>query len=250
MFDKRITLGEKNRAGGGLKSARVRKAPGGMRLLMLLFLLGWMAACARLPEYARPRFHDPGDAAVRREGFGLRVLTIEDFQADALPAKYSPYDQHINAHSCISIRPAAESKVRITRSVYGGKLFYVGSLPRIRFEAVFVPACSWWNPKVSGNRKAYVLQHEQIHFALTELAARRLTRDAREELQAYLSIHDSYRAVREELGTKLRDMAHAAMESSFAEHTDFDEETSLYHDPRAQQWWLEEVTERLAEEER
>ena len=220
-----------------------------LELVLWIFLSGMLAACAQLPEYARPQFHVPENgAAVSREGFSYRSLTIEDFQAASLPPEYSEHNHHINAHSCISIRPARDSKARITQGVYGQKSFYVGSIPQIRFEAIFVPGCSWWNPEVPEGRKAYVLQHEQIHFALAELAARQLTREAREEMRDYLAINNSYREVQEELKTKLKEMAHAAMASSFEEHTDFDEDTSLYHDPRAQRWWLEEVEARLAEE--
>jgi hypothetical protein len=214
-----------------------------------VFLSGLIVGCAQLPEYARPQFHVPENgAAFSREGFAYRPLTVEDFQAASLPPEYSAYDHHINAHSCISIRPAPDSQARITQGVYGKQSFYVGSIPQVSFEAIFVPGCSWWNPKVPEERKAYVLQHEQIHFALAKLAARQLTREAREEMKDYLAINNSYREVQEELKNKLKDMAQAAMKNSFEEHTDFDEDTSLYHDPRAQQWWLEEVEERLAEE--
>jgi len=221
-----------------------------------LDITGWtvvfalIAGCAQLPEYARPRFHSPDNGStVSGEGFGYRLLTIEDFSAEALPPEYSQYNHHINAHSCISIRPSRESKARITQGVYGNQSFYVGSIPEVTFEAVFVPACSWWNPEVKSRQRAYVLQHEQIHFALAELAARQLNRHAREEMKNFLAVGNSYQEVQEELKTKLKEMAHTAMESSFEEHTDFDEDTSMRHDPRAQRWWLEEVETRLAEED-
>jgi hypothetical protein len=37
--------------------------------------------------------------------------------------------------------------------------------------------CSWWNEKATMDA-AYVLEHEQIHFALTELGARSLSANA------------------------------------------------------------------------
>jgi hypothetical protein len=220
-----------------------------------LGITGWVlwfaliAGCAQLPEYARPRFHTPDNGStVSGEGFGYRPLTVEDFSAESLPPEYSQFNHQINAHSCISIRPSRDSKARITQGIYGNQPFYVGSIPEVTFEAVFVPACSWWNPEVNESRQAYVLQHEQIHFALAELAARQLTRRAREEMKDYLAINNSYQELQEELKNKLKEMAHAAMEASFEEHTDFDEDTSLRHDPRAQRWWLEEVEARLSEE--
>jgi hypothetical protein len=220
------------------------------RQLWGLLLAALIAACARLPEYARPRFHELEGASVSsREGFRYRTLTVADFKAPSLSPPHAAHNHHINAHSCISIRPSETSQARITQGVYGGKTFFVGSLPEVRFEAIFVPACSWWNPDVSENRKAYVLQHEQIHFALSELSARRLTREAREELKDFLAIDATYQAVQDELRAKLEALTREAMEASFEEHTDFDEDTSLYYDPRAQRWWLEEVQVRLAEEQ-
>ena len=53
--------------------------------------------------------------------------------------------------------------------------FYVGTISQLKFKTVFVPECSWWNPNLAKNGENYVLQHDQIHFALTELAARKLT---------------------------------------------------------------------------
>lgn len=219
------------------------------KILLGLVVLGLLAGCLQLPDYARPRFREAVVGEVLdREGFRYRLLAVEDFQAASLPEAYRAHDQHINAHSCISIRPAEDTQALITQGVYGGKMFFVGSLPDVRFEAVFVPACSWWNPEVPAQRRDYVLEHEQIHFALAELAARRLTREAREELKDYLAINETYAAVQEELSNKLKALTRTAMEASFEEHTDFDEETSLFYDPRAQRWWLEEVQERMAEE--
>ena len=222
-----------------------------LKTLLWLTLVGLVMGCVRLPDYARPRFHVPEDGStLSREGFAYRPLTIQDFRATSLPPGYIQYDHHINAHSCITIRPSRGLKVRITQGVYEGRSSYVGSFSQVTFEAIFVPACSWWNPDVAKNRKAYVLQHEQIHFALAELAARKLSREAQEELKDYLAINEGYREVQEELNEKIKAMTRASMEASFAEHTAFDEDTSLYHDPRAQRWWLEEVEARLAKSKR
>jgi hypothetical protein len=219
------------------------------RRVWILLLALLIAGCARLPEYARQHFHKLEEASASSgEGFRYRALTVEDFKAPSLSPPYEEYNHHINAHSCISIRPSETSKVRITQCVYGGKMFFVGSITEVQFEAVFVPACSWWNPEVPGNRRSYVLQHEQIHFALAELAARRLTREAREELKNFLAIDATYQNVQDELREKVDTLTREAMAASFEEHTDFDEDTSLYYDPRAQRWWLEEVEGRLAED--
>jgi hypothetical protein len=58
-----------------------------------------------------------------------------------------------------------------------GQSYFFGRIDHLAFEAVMIPERSWWNPAIQANMTGYVLQHEQIHFALTELAARKLTRD-------------------------------------------------------------------------
>jgi hypothetical protein len=44
----------------------------------------------------------------------------------------------------------------------------------LRFEAIMDPKASWWHEELDSISTAYVLQHEQIHFAIFELKARSL----------------------------------------------------------------------------
>ena len=105
------------------------------RFVFTVMLLGIVIGCAQLPEYARPRFHMPENpTAASREGFTYRPLKVEDFKAPSLPSYFEQFNHHINAHSCISIRPSRESKARITPALYGNRPFYVGSIPEIRFD--------------------------------------------------------------------------------------------------------------------
>jgi hypothetical protein len=248
MFDKRITLEEKNPGKRHLQNYYKPSGPRWAFWLTVLFLVALSAGCFRLPDYARPQFYVPENgAAISRDSFTYRTLTIEDFRARDLPSAYSRHHHRINAHSCISIRPAKGMQAQISTGAYDGHLFFMGRLLQVRFEAVFVPGCSWWRPDIPEEQQAYVLQHEQIHFALAELAARRLTREARKELADYLAVGDSQEAVKEELSDKIQAMARDAMEASFEEHMDFDEETSLTYDPDAQRRWMEEVARRLAQ---
>ncbi len=217
------------------------------RFVLTVMLLVVVIGCAQLPEYARPRFHMPENpAAASREGFTYRPLTVKDFKAPSLPSYFEQFNHHINAHSCISIRPSRESKARITPALYANRPFYVGSIPEIRFEAIFAPSCSWWNPDSPRKIRAYILEHEQIHFALAEIAARQLTIEAREEMKDFIVINATRQEVKDELSQKIKDLARDAMQASFEEHTAFDEDTSGYYNPRAQRWWLEDVKERLA----
>jgi hypothetical protein len=219
-----------------------------LRRTLLLFLLGLTVGCAQLPEHAKPRFLLPEkDSHVSRNGFSYRKLDIEDFKAKSLPEDYRQYNHKIGAQSCISIRPSKNSKIRIVQSSYQGMMFYAGSILQLTFEAIFIPDCSWWNPDIANSRERYVLQHEQIHFALAELAARTMNSNAGAELKNYLAIGNTYREVYEDIMEKLKSMGRETMEMNIEEHTDFDEDTSLFYDPDVQRRWLENIKFRLAE---
>ncbi|HSR11384.1 MAG TPA: hypothetical protein VLS90_08040 [Thermodesulfobacteriota bacterium] len=144
-------------------------------------LLAIVAACAQLPEYARPRTITSNDAEkLIATGFTYRQLTPRDFQAPSYPGEVPQHGENIRAQSTVTIRITGDSKFRITAHRVGERVQYVGGIDRLAFEAVMIPGKSWWNPKVEPARAGYVLQHEQIHFAITELGARKLTSDARE----------------------------------------------------------------------
>jgi len=94
---------------------------------------------------------------------------------------------------------------------------------------------------VAPSAAAYVLQHEQIHFALTELAARRLTRDTVSPAAELLVVQPNPQEVQSELTRQVRDWITAAMTANLKRHAEFDEHTSLFYNPRRQQWWAREV---------
>lgn len=212
-----------------------------------LLFLALCAACARLPEYARPQLYtSEGRAGAGHNSFAYRQLTRADFQATALPEPYVRYNHRIQARSCISIRPADDTVLHVTNGAVSGQTFYLGNVSRITFRAMFNPDCSWWSPDVPTDTTPYVLQHEQIHFGLAELTARRLNREARSGLEQYLAIGKTPQQVQAELVEKVESVCRAAMEQEIEQHTSFDEETSLSYDPKAQQKWFVDITRRLS----
>jgi hypothetical protein len=52
-------------------------------------------------------------------------------------------------------------------------------VPQAAFYAEFDRTCSWWNPRNKSARWRYLLEHEQAHFAIVEVHARRLTAQVR-----------------------------------------------------------------------
>jgi len=170
---------------------------------------------------------------------------MEDFHAYSLVEPMMEHAGKINAHAAIQIRVTADSSLRMTQSHLYGQAYFFGSIERIGFEAVMLPERSWWNPGIPAGLRAYVLQHEQIHFALTEIAARRLTNESREWASQVLAVKPTLQEVRSELARQIQDKINATMEESLKRQSEFDEDTSLFYNPRRQQWWYWTVEDEL-----
>lgn len=211
-------------------------------LISLLFL----PSCAQLPDYARPQFYThPETENAGASGFRYRNLTIEDFEAKSLPPDYQQYHTSINARSCLSVRPSRTTNAQISTVSYYGNLLYVGNFTDVSFEALFIPSCSWWNQNVSQEKIDYVLQHEQIHFAISELTARKVTRELNIKMKDYTAVGGTHAEVKEELMKVLLDSAHEMLESDLEIHTDFDEDTSMFYDQDEQNQWFNQIGKQL-----
>lgn len=225
------------------------KGKGSLIANVIVILLLSITSCARLPDFAKPHFNLQVTEESNDFGaFGYRILTKADFKASSLPEDYIQYSNRINARSCLGLRSSKQTHMQISTSSYSGINFYVGSIEEVAYEAVFRPSCSWWNPNLSQKRKPYVLEHEQIHFALLELAARELSRTSMQELASFIALGDSVDEVKEQLVKKVHILGQKVIQVNLEDQTRFDEETSLYYDPAAQKRWYAEVMRRLEEE--
>ena len=221
-----------------------------LRYVVLSLSLTWVSACAQLPDYAKPRTMQIDEIhKVIPTGFTYRQLTPEDFRATSLPENLSAHAEGINAQAATQIRVTADSNFSITRRPFLDRIDYSGSINHIAFEAVMIPNNSWWNPKIKAAIKGYVLQHEQIHFALTELAARKLTSDARKWSSNLLIIKQTPQEVHAEIVRQIKDMINSAMKANQKRHLKFDKDTSLFYNPSWQVWWLETVKKELRQTE-
>jgi hypothetical protein len=221
-----------------------------LRYAALSLSLISVIACVRLPEYAKP--HKIRIDEIHKSiptGFTYRQLTPKDFRAPSLPENLSTHRESLNAQSAITIRMTADSNITITRFSLWDQINYSGSINHLAFEAIMIPDNSWWNPKIKGAMTDYVLQHEQIHFALTELAARKLTSDARKWASNIYVIKQSPQEVYSEIIQQIKSMIDSAMETNKKRHLKFDEDTSLFYNPSWQAWWLKRVEKELKQTE-
>ena len=131
---------------------------------------GAQAPASRIPEFARPGLLAYDDASAG-DWIRYRELTRDDFRASEPPDPLGHGAGQIGAATCASIRARPDARISVQRSDEGVVVVPEGLV----FEAFLDRDCSWWNDANTALPPGYVLEHEQIHFALFELEARSLT---------------------------------------------------------------------------
>lgn len=213
--------------------------------LVVVFFFLLFGGCSVLPEYGQPYINQ--GVALPLHVVPYRDLTIADFQAKNVPDRIKDHAKKLNAHTAVSIRPIPGTKYTITTAHIHNKQIYYGRVENLAFEAVMIPEHSWWNPRMAKKRESYVLQHEQIHFALMEVAARRLTQKAAEESELLNVYEASFDAAKQKLSAIYTSWLEESREKVLKEHTSFDEDTSMIYAPRTQQRWYDRVTADLVQ---
>jgi len=214
------------------------------RLLLLLAL----GACSRLPDFAAPKRIDSGSAEGTESDDLIRYRKLEraDFKRVGAPGQTKHGKYELGALTCGSISTSPDTQLElVTTKEPGGQVTYTGTLKVLRFRALMDRKCSWWNP--TNKEHDYTLQHEQIHFALHEIEARRLNRKAADLVKTTKIEGDDKEAVVERLNDLIKDLLDEHIEIALERNHDFDSETSLGHDPKKQAAWWNTVQRELAE---
>jgi hypothetical protein len=118
---------------------------------------------------------------------------------------------------------------------------------KLGFVALMDRRCSWWNDKLAARAPGYVLEHEQIHFALYELGARKLNASVEEIKRDMKAEGTSQDEVQAHAQRALNEALTKATEDLLERNRDFDQDTSLGYRPDRQRAWLRKVLEELAE---
>lgn len=210
-----------------------------MRIVLLAIALT-LAACADLPDYARPQVSaaDPR-AAGPIDSIRYRPLTRDDFRAKTPPRNIGEHAARMGAYTCGHV--VAEDPIAIRIEPEGR-----GFVARARDLVVYAEmdrSCSWWNDQIQDAQPAeYLLQHEQIHFAIFELVARDMQARGRSLEARGATIEAAHAAFQRELEKLQRELADALL----ARNTAFDRETSGVFQPERQQRWYDRVRAELA----
>src|SRR5690606_3575072 len=212
-----------------------------------LGLVGVVIGCSSLPEFAAPRGRvtEPNEIA-NGDLIRYRALTRADFQASAPPAEAAAHAKKLGALTCAYIATTPNTAYEIRETVRGSQRTFEVRFSSLGFLAHMDRGCSWWNSDNRADDEAYVLQHEQIHFGLAEVEARRRNRQARELLASWSERTDSADEAKRLVEAKLEALVNEAMADLLDVSEDFDEDTSAKHAPTKQDAWERQVNEELA----
>ncbi|HEY6557640.1 MAG TPA: hypothetical protein VI072_10220 [Polyangiaceae bacterium] len=214
--------------------------------------LSWLGAalaigCSKLPDSAAPsgELIDPSEAALE-DGIRYRALTRADFKGEKPPGPFAQVADRVGAATCGQVLTTPDMRMLIHwEKSADGDASYRLRAKRLRFQALMDRQCSWWNDKVAAFAPAYVLEHEQIHFALYELGARRLNEKAAGIMRDMESEGSTREQVEKHAEEVLTEALQEAVEDIVDRNREFDEDTSLGYKPTRQKAWLERVNGEL-----
>ena len=221
-------------------------------LAVLAACIGLGAGSAPLPDYAAPKAREL-DASERAsvDRIPYRTLTRADFQARRPPPEAREHAEKLGAETCALVLPISEIQVagEAVRGPDGG-VRYRGRIHGLAFRAVMDRRCSWWNDAARSIPAAYVLEHEQIHFALAELAARGLNARAESLMQGFHFESSRAEALAPSAKHYVEGVIRQAMQTLVERNAAFDRDTSLGYQPDKQAAWLERVEAELRASQR
>lgn len=221
------------------------------RRVALLAVPLLLACGSALPEYAAPKRLDVDYADLEsRDTIRYRTLTRDDFRGTQPPEAFAAVAERLGAATCGHlVLPPAKLSIR-SHTDADGDTEYEVVVDSIDFYAEMDRSCSWWNPNFVGLKHDYVLEHEQIHFALFEIQARRM-RAGIPALKAHVrSTGSSAEEAQARAQRKLNETLEEHMAEVMERNRAFDEDTSLGYNPKKQKEWLARVTAELAESAR
>ena len=181
-----------------------------------------------------------------------RALTPGDFRGEKPVGEAAQHMDAMGAQTYAIVRPDPNLRILITGTAEpDGDTHYRGKLESVlHFRAQMDRKRSWWNPNLKEVPEAYVLQHEQIHFAIAAIEAQNLNAGAPALSASMHAEGDSQDEVKRAIQAKLDDVIRDALDRLIERNGKFDEDTSARYVPKKQEeWWRRVSSELRAERE-
>jgi hypothetical protein len=212
--------------------------------LLVLSLVG----CGGLPEYAAPKGGVVEAGTLdSSDVIGYRQLTRADFRGIQAPFEFAKVADRVGAATCGQVRTTPDTAFLLhwRKDSPTSEQHHWVEVKKLGFMALMDRRCSWWNEKLAARAPDYVLQHEQIHFALYELGARELNASVARLKQDMTREGENKEQVKERAQQALNDALTEATHKLLDRNRSFDQDTSLGYRPDRQRAWLEKVTTEL-----
>lgn len=212
---------------------------------LLVFAL-WQGCAAPAPPPVQPTKPQVQRVVVqdRPDLVRYRSLTREDFRSSAPPPQADTSRGHVAAVTCAYLVYAPELRFRAVKEPTATDFEVI--VENLSFFARMDPQCSWWDPR-GQFAPDYVLQHEQIHFAIVELVARDLNRRAPELVERMRKRAATGEAALAAAKQEFNAEFEVAIQRTIERNRAFDLETSLGFKPEQQTLWGQRIEQELAE---
>jgi hypothetical protein len=174
-----------------------------------------------------------------------RDLQIEDFRAGGPPREAGALHGQLGAATCVFLTTDPQTTIRASSDPTQPAGLVSAHVEGLAFIAYMDRRCSWWNPRELGLPDEYILQHEQIHFALFEVASRRLNARAEDLMLQMRMVSADQEGAIEELARRIDTEMQRMLDEVMARSNDFDRETSRTYRQDRQDWWYETVAREL-----
>jgi hypothetical protein len=211
-------------------------------VLLLLFAAA-APGCAGKSSFVPPRTLDVDPASYQETKLiRYRTLVRSDFKSAKAPQGMD--ERYIGAVTAALIRTSRVTFSTTRHAASGGPAIFVASVKDLIFEARMSQSHSWWNAAhiVTDGE---LLVHEQVHFAFSELAARR----ANAEIEHIKSRIRSFARTPEEAvriaAARVQCEVDRVQDEVNELNMRFDRETSNGHHCELNQLWFELVQREL-----
>jgi len=199
-----------------------------------------------LPSYGVPQGNVMSEAeAGDGDLISYRTLTRADFQGKAPTGPAEKHADKVGAQTFALVKhdPGVGFEGK-ERQLANGDREIRGKIKRLFFRAWMDRSRSWWNPKPGQAPDSYVLQHEQIHFALVEIEAGKMNVEGRSLMQRTFEAESS-QEMQKDIEEAINEIVKEGMDRLLERSLEFDEDTSGRYEPVKQNEWYQRVQREL-----
>lgn len=173
-----------------------------------------------------------------------RALTRDDFRSERARRVDSATPlagRDLAAH--VQVAVFCVGSVRLVRRPDGA---HEAGIEGLRYAAAVDRSASWWSGEIPPRDLARTLRHEQGHFDLAEIAARRRSRDAALDMRSLRSQAERPEDALAELERRALALMTGIKQELLARELEYDQATSHGTDAAAQREWDARIASELA----